>query len=355
MTLKVVFLTYNFVRSMKLSVLIPVYNGENYIAGCLDGVLRQNMNPNDYEVIVMDDGSTDNTYLKAKELEKVHGQIKVFTQNHKGLFNTRNTLLGMAKGEYVYNLDVDDYLVSNRIHHILEFAFEKNLDFVGFKSNELKNLAKRDLTQQDLAVSRVYRDGEQFILSNPNHRIEVWWYIVRRSFLNEQGLFFEDNQNNADVLFTYKLLLNVRKIGYFDWLTHYYYQSPDSIMRSDNFEKNIKLVNTMHAMMLSNGNLLQRVYTKGNKEVYKVIKRRMQKIAFGNLIKMVKMGMDYEFIQSKCKDLRALGIYPFNTKGLFPSNNKSKLFAILANRSFFILLGTQLIKLQKGFRGNSTR
>lgn len=332
---------------MTLSILIPVYNGETYIERGLNGILRQNLNPKDYEIIIVDDGSTDNTYEKAKEFEKKYNQIKVFTQRNMGLFNTRNKLLGMANGEYIYNLDVDDVLISNRLSYIVEFAIEKNLDFVGFKSIKKKEIAKSDVECDDLPISRVYEDGEHFLLANPNHRVEVWWYLIKRSFISTHNFSFEDNQNNADVLFTYQVLLKAKSVGYFDWLCHLYYQSPDSIMRTTDYEKEKLLVGTMHKMILSLGRLAKKVALKNDKkEVSKLMGRRMQQFAFGNLSKMLEIGLDFEFIQMRLKELKPSGAYPFRTKDLYLSK-KLKLFAILVNSSFFLFLISQFFRFRK--------
>ncbi|GMN12059.1 glycosyltransferase [Croceitalea sp. MTPC9] len=333
---------------MKLSILISVYNGEKYIERCLNCILNQNLNPSDYEIILIDDGSKDGTYILAKEFAKDYNHIKVYTQNNKGLFNTRNRLLGMAKGDYVYNLDIDDVLVENQLSHILEYAIKNDLDLVGFKSKISFEILPDDLKHDEIKNASLFENGESFILSHPNHRVEVWWYLVKKSFLKDNGICFEDNQNNADVLFTYEVLLNVGKMGYFDWISHYYYQSLDSIMRSNSFHKNLNLVNTMHAMILSINDFSQHFELKKNKsKIASIVRQRLTHFAFGNLVMMIRIGLSLNFIKAHVKQLKEINVYPLNIQFFSKMSFKVKFFAILLNSIFIIQVGTVFFRLKK--------
>ncbi|WP_435625436.1 glycosyltransferase family 2 protein [Flagellimonas sp.] len=333
---------------MDLSVLISVYNGENYVKDCLTGVLNQNLNPDRYEIILIDDGSTDSSYDLALEFSKKHSQIKVYSQSNMGLFNTRNKLLSLAKGKYIYNLDVDDALVENRLDQILNFGLSENLDLVGFKSRESDNITSKDLIRNEKEKYELFENGASFICSYPKHRVEVWWYIVKRSFLLEKELRFEDNQNNADVRFTYQVLLGSGKMAYFDWLCHYYYQSPDSIMRSNDFDKNFKLVNTMHAMVLSNSYLLDEyVGTNSGSKALPIIKQRINQFAYVNLVKMINFGLSFTFIKQKLKELKGVNIYPFNMESFSKRNKKVRILAFLINFNWVIWLGTMTFQFKR--------
>lgn len=333
---------------MKLSILISVYNGERYIEQCLNCILRQNLSLIDYEIILIDDGSEDDTYVLAKKFSKKHRHIRVYSQKNIGLFNTRNKLLGMAQGDYVYNLDIDDFLVENRLTHILEYAIKNDLDLVGFKSKISFEVSPSDLKQDDVKNATFFETGESFILAYPNHRVEVWWYLVKKSYLEENKINFEDNQNNADVLFTYQILLNVGRMAYFDWISHYYYQSSDSIMRSDSFDKNLKLVNTMQTMILSINNLIVDMMQKKNQsKLITIIRRRLSHFAFGNLILMIRIGLNFNFIKQNLNELKRINIYPFNQSFFTKKRFKLKLYAMLLNSLFIIRLGTILFRLKK--------
>ncbi len=92
---------------MKLSVVIPYYNGERWIGKCLDSLLNQDMPVSDYEIIVVDDGSTNSVEM-VQDYSKKHENIKYARQPNAGQSAARNHGLDMAKGEYVFFLDCDD-------------------------------------------------------------------------------------------------------------------------------------------------------------------------------------------------------------------------------------------------------
>ena len=95
----------------KLSVIIPCYNVEDYVGKCIESVLDNKIK--DIEIILVNDGSKDNTLDIIKKYEKEHKEIKVIDQKNGGLSDARNTGLSVATGKYVTFLDSDDYVDSN--------------------------------------------------------------------------------------------------------------------------------------------------------------------------------------------------------------------------------------------------
>ena len=99
---------------MKLSIIVPVYNVADYLPKCLDSLLVQDLSQNEYEIIVVNDGSTDNSGKIAEEYSKTYSNIILINQENQGLSGARNTGIQNAKGEYVQFVDSDDYLEPNR-------------------------------------------------------------------------------------------------------------------------------------------------------------------------------------------------------------------------------------------------
>ena len=98
----------------KISVIIPVYNGEKYIQRCVDSVLNQTYS--DIEIIVINDGSTDNT----ENILKSYSNIVLINKENEGVSKARNTGLSLAKGDYVYFCDADDYLEKNAFEILIK-------------------------------------------------------------------------------------------------------------------------------------------------------------------------------------------------------------------------------------------
>ncbi|MGR5906428.1 glycosyltransferase family 2 protein [Bacillus paranthracis] len=115
-------------KKIKLSVIITNYNKEQYIAQCLQSVIEQTLKG--IEIIVVDDGSTDNSMRVLERYEKQHNNLKVYRQQNAGVSAARNTGLQKANGEYVTFLDADDYVHLAGYEKMYEVASGNNADMV---------------------------------------------------------------------------------------------------------------------------------------------------------------------------------------------------------------------------------
>lgn len=113
-------------ENIDISVLIPAYNVENYIEKCLDSLINQTLSYDKYEIIVVNDGSTDNT----ENILKKYSNITVINQNNMGISGARNTCLSNANGKYITFVDSDDYVDKSYLEELLKEAEKNNLDFV---------------------------------------------------------------------------------------------------------------------------------------------------------------------------------------------------------------------------------
>lgn len=120
---------------IKLSYIVPVYNCENYISQCIDSLYNQNLNTNEFEVIIINDGSTDNSENIILKYTKINKNIIYQKQKNQGLSVTRNVGMSIAKGEYIQFVDSDDYLEPETMDKILSAAIENNLDILTFKTS----------------------------------------------------------------------------------------------------------------------------------------------------------------------------------------------------------------------------
>lgn len=105
---------------MKLSIIIPAYNAEHYLERCVESCERQDVDKQNYEVIVVDDGSTDNTGIVVQNLSNKYGNIKVISQKNQGTAVARNKGMEVAEGDYVWFVDSDDYIERDSLKRITD-------------------------------------------------------------------------------------------------------------------------------------------------------------------------------------------------------------------------------------------
>lgn len=122
---------------MKLSIIIPVYNAEKYLHKCLDSVFQQNLKPEDFEVICINDGSEDNTSEILKEFQKKYINIILENQENSGEAISRNRALSLSKGEFITFLDSDDYYDELTLSKALHRVESQNLDILYLKINHI--------------------------------------------------------------------------------------------------------------------------------------------------------------------------------------------------------------------------
>ena len=115
---------------MKLSIIVPVYNVEQYIRPCLESVLNQELNEMEYEVILVNDGSQDDSFGQIQDIIDGHRNIIRIDQDNQGLSGARNTGLLHAKGDYILFVDSDDLLVKNSVAYLLQIAENTSADLV---------------------------------------------------------------------------------------------------------------------------------------------------------------------------------------------------------------------------------
>ena len=117
---------------MFLSMIIPIYNAGKYLAECLDSCTQQNISPDDYEIICVNDGSTDDSPAILNAYASRFRQIKVITQSNAGVSAARNAGMDNAAGDYIWFIDADDIIVPNCLKHLRETCAETDCDRLGF-------------------------------------------------------------------------------------------------------------------------------------------------------------------------------------------------------------------------------
>lgn len=225
-----------YYNKYKVSIIVPVYNVERYLNKCIDSILSQTFK--DFELILVDDGSTDSSSQICDEYLKKDNRIKVIHKNNGGLSSARNIGLDMAKGEYISFIDSDDY-VSNKYIEILytdilnndaDISICENKRFKKNSENLLECINLNiDILNPEKALLNLYdKDRMTYVI--------VCGKMYKKSLFND--IRFPPNKINEDSFVIYKLYIKSKKIVYNNSKLYFYRRTENSIMNKKFTKKN---------------------------------------------------------------------------------------------------------------------
>ena len=242
----------------KFSIVIPVYNVEDYIERCLESVKNQTFK--DYEVIVVNDGTKDNSM---EIVNKYH--FKIINQENQGLSAARNNGAKKSKGEYILFLDSDDYLEKNTLTEVNK-VIEKDTDLVRFQIKEVYEDGKV-IEYNEQAFKNL--NGEEAFSHIVNyHFIEnAWCYAINRKYYEKEKFFFAKGTIHEDYGLIPLVIRKAKKVSSISYIGYNYVQRTGSIMNSKNYNKTKKQVkdfyNHYNYLIKESENI------KGNTEIFK--------------------------------------------------------------------------------------
>ena len=185
-----------------LSVIVPVYNAAKYLPRCLDSLLNQDVEQ--YEIICVNDGSTDNSGVILHEYQKKNPQVvRIVEQNNQGLPAARNAGIAVAKGSIIAFCDSDDYLIPGAYGYILRTFWKDGVDLLKFKSITIDRYVQKGWNDpQDVrGVLKHEGAGIQYMKEEKPHLCFVWSYMYRKEFLSDNHIHFRSIAQCEDVAF----------------------------------------------------------------------------------------------------------------------------------------------------------
>ena len=179
--------------SVDLSIIIPMYNSEEYIVNCIESVLKQKTDFS-YEIILVDDGSTDDTRLKIQKFLD-SGVVKLIKQTNHGQSYSRNRAIEKASGRYIMMLDSDDLLLPDALQTMMRIAVEKNADIVEGTFKRFRNVFELENIEKAKLVLKKYSSTEnpKFVLTSTGYSCGMVYKRELWSTLRyPEGYIFED-------------------------------------------------------------------------------------------------------------------------------------------------------------------
>lgn len=284
--------------SYRYSIIVSFYNSEKYVLRTMNN-LKRIINDN-IEIIIVDDGSTDNTLSIINKYNLKNS--KIISQDNAGVSSARNTGLKHANGKYILFLDGDDWLDEDIFHKLDEY-YEYNYDLIkfGFVFTDLINYNKYEVVDQDKMIKK---EDNQIIINkmlSTNKFNSVCNQIIKKEVLINNNIKFEDGRKYAeDFQFNLKLIRYIENMYIFNDCLYYYYENKTSTTRSYDKDNVLKCLNDALDIYISS----LKYYKKTNKErieytsiinrIYKEITSCLKKIYFINNIKVIEINSIFD-------------------------------------------------------------
>lgn len=272
---------------MKLSIIIPVYNVEKYIARCLDSVLKQDIAHSEYEIIVVNDGSPDNSTTIVAEYEKKYSNIKHHIKENGGPSSARNEGIELATGDYIWFVDADDTIKTNCLNALLTYVFAHRLDFCEFNYIEL------------CGDRRIFKGLNRWIANTTLSNIAYikncaipyapWNYIVKREVISHNNLRFIEGIYHEDREFNIRLLEHCNRISYYNnapnGLYYYFIEREGSTMTNKDAKHYLKRIDSYITILTENEKIFP--YNPKVKNYSYYVQRLMNDIITHSLLPLI--------------------------------------------------------------------
>ena len=229
---------------VKLSIIVPIYKVERYLRKCVDSLLNQDLLSDEYEIILVDDGSPDCCGVICEDYASQYGNIKVLHRENGGLSAARNSGVDIAKGKYIQFVDSDDYLEPNVLKTLVDKMEADSLDVLRFN---YQNINEKLEVFEPNKVNKPYVDyrdevcnGLTFLTERLGFGCYAWQFVIKRELLEgcrfKEGVYFEDTE------WAPRLLMKAHRMTSTHLMTYNYFSREGSITQSVDEKKKRKVL-----------------------------------------------------------------------------------------------------------------
>lgn len=274
---------------VKLSIIIPVYNAEEFLTDAFRSILAQDIDKSLYEVVVIDDGSTDSSLQVIQRFVKYFNNFKYITQQNSGVSVARNTGLDLATGEYVMFLDSDDTFkpgVLSRVYHLIK---GKDTDIYFFGKSYS---SKFEEYSPDQFLSTFY------------FSVYVWNTCIKAQFIKDKDLRFSDGYILEDGIFLLEAIIKASCIGTSRLNLIVYNANEKSLTRDDSDKvKNMEVVSSFIFTINKHNSIINSIRDSMSVSTYLNLIERKECYIFGMFFRMIRYGLSKKKIEENLKQI----------------------------------------------------
>jgi glycosyltransferase involved in cell wall biosynthesis len=269
---------------IKLSIIVTIYNIENYIEKCLESLTKNNIET--IEIICVDDGSTDRSKNILKKYKARDKRIKILEKQNGGISSARNKGIEYAKGEYICFIDGDDYVDELMFENIINILNTNKVDtlFMGYyrvdwsnniksiypkmnktflNENEIKNILIPSIL--GLSLDDVYNWFDTGVLNSNKEFPSVWRYVYSSKIIKKYNILFNENLiTGEDIIFNWEYLHHTTNVQVINECFYYYMWRQNSLSQS--YDKKYRFYESKTKLIEARNNLNKKLKLKDNKE-----------------------------------------------------------------------------------------
>ena len=316
-----------------LSIIVPVYNVRPYLEKCVQSLLDQDLDLDEYEVILVDDGSTDGGGELCDRIQMENANIRVIHQANQGLSAARNTGLSAANGKYIQFVDSDDWIESRVLKGLLQKMEDDFLDVLKFGYRQVSEsgaFLKETRFSGQSEGADIVQSGASFLLNHLWYTCYACQFILRRDFLVGNQLYFKPGIIFEDVEWTPRVMQIARRVVGLDVIVYDYLMRNSSITNGTDVQK--RLESTLERI----NDLKMQMQTIDDKRWYR------------GMISQMVVGM-LTTVSLQLYDEREYYLDILNKKGVFPlseryatrkAKRKIRLFNLSPRLACFLIRAT---------------
>lgn len=325
----------------QLSIIIPLYNVEEYIERCILSIVSQSINEKKYELIIVNDGSTDKSKSIVEKLQRDYPFIKLLNKENGGLSSARNRGLDVASGDYIFFIDADDWISTGTLLKLLDTITHFPEDIILFKLTEVYPKGRKK------TISFHLPDSEKTLLVEDymcNYTIlsAAWQGLFKRSLFTDHCIRMPEGFLAEDDYLVVKLFSVAETIYYLPKEVYNYYQRPQSISNSSDRNHNERLIQDRLSIFKE---LVSDTQSFAGKRKRGLI-RKLNFLALDIIRLLIRKSQTRLIIDSTLNQLSELEYFPLNKKG---DSIKYKILKTLLNKPSIIRFLASLKKNRNFF------
>ena len=224
-----------------ISVIIPVYNSEKYLKKCVDSVLCQTYT--NYEILLIDDGSKDNSFAMCNEYKEQNSKVRVFHKENGGASSARNVGIKEAKGKYIYFLDSDDWLREDALQKLIVTAHNEGADLVFCEAKAIDDINNKEYHGNYEYKSKYETDSASVIMEKmmrqKEFHVAIWMLLIDKRIFDDNNLLFKEGIMYEDMIISYQFYCLAKRAAHVNEQLYFRRYRENSVMTTKRKEKNL--------------------------------------------------------------------------------------------------------------------